>query len=366
MKAKILIAAAGLAFLVFAGWIVGRRMKDMPPMPAGTPPLSGLSKLNIPSSTFAPPQAPGASDLPVLAEAMPEFTGIAEWLNAEPLSAADLRGKVVLIDFWTFSCINCIRALPYVTSWHEKYKDKGFTVIGVHTPEFAFEKEADNVREAIRRHRIAYPVPLDNDYGTWNAYGNRYWPAHYLFDIEGRLRAYHFGEGKYGETERQIQALIREAGGEAEMAVTEEGALPDFARIGTPETYLGYGRMEYLGSPEPLKRDGAAAYTSAKAPVFNRFYFDGTWTVEEERAVAGAGARIVYRYRAADANLVMAPPEGGTGRVEIVVDGVSRGVITVDDERLYDLFETPGLYGEHLLELRFLDPGIAAYAFTFG
>jgi len=307
------------------------------------------------------------SSLPVLAQAMPEFTDIEAWIGSEPLTAAGLKGKVVLIDFWTYSCINCIRTLPYVTSWHEKYKDKGFTVVGVHTPEFAFEKEEANVREAMERHGITYPVALDNEFGTWNAYANHYWPAHYLFDAQGRLRYVHFGEGKYEETERNIQALLEEAGREADMPFTETDGVPEFTKIGSPETYLGYARMELLSSPEPLRRDAVQTYTAPEPYRLNRFSLSGEWRVEAERAVAvKEGAAIIYRYDASNVNLVLAPPDGGAARVQVFIDGQDRGLITIDGERLYELHSTPGAYGEHLLELRFLTPGTAAYAFTFG
>lgn len=367
--ASYLVAVFIVAVLVFAAWLTAERVKDIEVVRPS--PFASL-----------PSTAPAGGDLPVLADRMPEFAGIEAWLNSGPIAQEELRGTVVLIDFWTYSCINCIRTLPYVTSWHEKYKDKGFTVIGVHTPEFAFEKEEDNVREAIERHGIGYPVALDNDYATWNAYSNRYWPAHYLFDAHGRLRFVHFGEGKYDETERNIQALLKEAGREAEMAVTEGGREVDFRRIGTPETYLGYARMERLGSPEPVVRDGETVYTAPEELASDKFYFSGAWRVETERSVAGANARILYRFNAANANLVIAPPDGKAARVEVLLDNAPvpegyRGAdvtlgqdgktyATIDEETLYELIYAPGKYERHLLEIRFLDAGTAAYAFTFG
>lgn len=337
-----LAAVLVIAFLVFAAWIVGVRTKDV----------------------LAPPSFPAPSSD---AGRMPEFDGIAEWLNGGPIKQADLRGKVVLVDFWTYSCINCIRTLPYVTSWHEKYKEKNFTVIGIHTPEFAFEKNPDNVRREIKRFGITYPVALDNDYRTWNNFDNHYWPAKYLFDAEGRLRYAHFGEGEYDVTERRIQELVREAGIEAEMAVTEMPAVVDFSRIGTPETYLGYSRMEFLGSPEDVLRDRPQTYTDAADPERNRFYFSGSWKVEKERAIPSQlGAKIVYRYKAAKVNLVMGATDGKPAKVRVMIDGKLVGELTVLEERLYDLFDDGGVYGEHLLELIFDDADIAVYAFTFG
>jgi thiol-disulfide isomerase/thioredoxin len=367
-RQTVLVASSlALAFLVFAAWVVGLRTRDME-MPLGMPEGVEIgTPLPMPGSKFAPP-AGGSSGLPVLSDGMPEFAGIEAWLNSGPLSERDLRGKVVLIDFWTYSCINCIRTLPYVTSWHDAYADDGLVVIGVHTPEFAFEREEANVRKAIERHGIRYPVALDNGYATWNAYGNRYWPAKYLFDDRGRLRYFHFGEGKYDETEANIRALLQEAGmdGMADMAEVTGAATPDFRKIGTPETYLGYGRMDLLGSPEPVLRDEVQRYTAPDAPRLNRFYYDGAWRVEEERGVlAEAPGRIVFRYSAAAANLVMGPTNGPV-RVEVRIDGELLKTISVDEEKLYELADFGSAYGEHLLELRFLDPGIAVYAFTFG
>ena len=355
MKSGGFIAAVFvIAFLVFAAWIVGERTKDALTLPG------------FPAASFDP-AGPKDGRLPVLAEQMPEFAGIAEWLNGDPVRQSDLRGKVVLIDFWTYSCINCIRTLPYVTSWHEKYKDKGFMVIGIHTPEFAFEKNPDNVRREIKRFGIGYPVPLDNDYRTWNNFNNHYWPAKYLFDARGRLRYAHFGEGEYDVTERHIQALLKEAGVEAEMAVTEMSAAVDFSKIGTPETYLGYGRMEYLGSPEEVLPDRTQTYSAAPDPKLNRLYFSGDWTVERERAVpAKPGAKIIYRYRASKANLVMGSIDGRSAAVRVMIDGRSAGELAVGEERLYELFDDGGTYGEHLLELIFEDVNVAVYAFTFG
>lgn len=366
-----LVFVAVIALLGLMAWAVGMRTKDQTLV---ADPLA---------NPFVPAPADGGA-LPILAQAMPEFTGIEAWLNSEPLTAAGLKGKVVLIDFWTYSCINCIRTLPYVTSWHDKYVDKGFTVVGVHTPEFAFEKEEENVRDAVVRHDIAYPVALDNGYGTWNAYSNRYWPAHYLFDALGRLRYVHFGEGKYDETERAIQALLAEAGTDAGGALTELGDGPAFAKIGSPETYLGYGRMELLASPEDVARDRPQAYTAPEPYALNRFSFRGTWTVEDERAVPAAGAALFYRYRSAVANLVLAnmDADGPALRVDVRLDGkpvpeTLRGAdlnvgedgstyLLVKDERLYEIVDAGDDYRERLLELSFPEPGTAAYAFTFG
>jgi thiol-disulfide isomerase/thioredoxin len=373
MRSRILLLfTLGITLLFFAAWAVSMRTKDQSDLvtnPLGSPFSDALL---------------GGSSLPVLAQEMPEFAGIETWLNSEPLTAASLKGKVVLVDFWTYSCINCIRTLPYVTSWHEKYKDKGFTVVGVHTPEFAFEKDAENVREAIARHRITYPVPLDNDYGTWNAYSNHYWPAHYLFDAKGRLRYVHFGEGKYDETERNIQALLEEAGQDADMTVTPDGAQPSFSEIGSPETYLGYGRMELLSSPEDVLHDAVRNYSAPQPYALNRFYLSGGWRIEEERAIPSKDAKLFYRYDASTANLVMSAldPSGPVLRVEVKLDGKPvpegfRGAdlnygedgttyLLVKDAKLYEITDAGAAYGEHLLELSFPEAGTAGYAFTFG
>lgn len=383
---RFLIAASVVAGIIILGLVVDLRLgavqmplKDMMNVAPsfGTP--SELSKRT--AGSRATGGRGSAEALPILEDFMPEFRDIALWLNSEPLTPASLKGKVVLIDFWTYSCINCIRTMPYVTAWHEKYKDKGFTVVGVHTPEFAFEKEEKNVREAIARHRITYPVPLDNDYGTWNNYSNRYWPAHYLFDAEGRLRFVHFGEGKYDETERNIQSLLAEAGTKAELAVTEMPSAVDFEKIGTRETYLGYEREEYFGSPERVVRGGAQTYSAAAEPERNLYYLVGRWIVEGERSVlAGTAGSIVYRYHASNANLVMGAPDGGV-EAEVTIDGTPvpealRGAdvaerdgktyVRVREQRLYNLIDAKGDYRTRLLRIDFQGKDVEAYAFTFG
>jgi thiol-disulfide isomerase/thioredoxin len=313
---------------------------------------------------------------------MPEFVEIESWLNSQPLTSEDLRGKVVLVDFWTYSCINCIRTLPYVTGWYDKYKSQGFVVIGVHTPEFAFEKERGNVAQAIERHQITYPVAQDNNYATWNAYANRYWPAHYLFDAEGNLRYTHFGEGKYDTTEANIQLLLAEAGqevGSSAAAKADEG--PDFKKINTPETYLGYARSSLLGSQEFIAPNVRKTYSTPEEVVLNKYYLAGDWLVESERAVAVEGAYITYRYSAAAVNLVMSPPSGGPGLIKVSLDGKPvpedlRGTdlfeqagatwAKVESERLYFLIDSDSNYGEHVLLIEFVTGGTSAYAFTFG
>ncbi len=320
------------------------------------------------------------SDLPKLGT-MPEFVGISSWLNSGALSKTDLKGKVVLVDFWTYSCINCIRTLPYVTGWYEKYKDDNFVVVGVHTPEFAFEKDTTNVKEALVRHHINYPVAQDNDYKTWQAYNNRYWPAHYLFDAEGNLRYTHFGEGEYDTTERNIQLLLTEAVNQVSGTVSSGQGGPNFAKINTPETYLGYKRSTLLGSPERISSDQSKIYSTPEDISLNKYYLAGEWRVESERAVAVDGAIITYRYSASAVNLVMSSGQNEFALVRVSLDGGvvpenMRGTdlyeqdgstwVKVDSERLYSLIDAGSEYGEHVLIIEMVNSGTEAYAFTFG
>lgn len=298
----------------------------------------------------------GRADLPDYGPA-PEFDGIVEWQNSEPLTIAGLRGQVVLIDFWTYSCINCLRTLPYITDWHARYADSGLVVVGVHTPEFAFERVPANVRKNSEELGVTYPVALDNGYATWNAWGNRYWPAKYLIDRRGHVRGYHFGEGEYAETEEMIRQLL------AEEAVTlpAAGAQADATPTGhlTPETYLGFERIAgYVG--EPIVPERPHEYTPAQSLGSDEVTYGGTWTIGRENAVAGAGARLRLDYRARDVYLVLS----GRGTVTAFVDGQPESTTTVAGDRLYTIVERPRL-GRHVLELR-LTTGVAAYAFTFG
>lgn len=308
----------------------------------------------------------------------PEIVGIEQWLNVESgLRLADLRGKVVLIDFWTYSCINCIRTLPYVTGWYEKYRDQGFVVIGVHTPEFAFEQKADNVAEAARRYGIRYPIAQDNQYATWRAYSNRYWPAHYLIDAKGDIREYHFGEGNYAETEAAIRSLLSEAGQTVESGISEipeDSPSPTSRR--TPETYLGSDRVEHLASPEAIT-GAEQLFTEPGSLAPDQFSLSGKWRIEPERAVALGDSRLRLRFRGEKVHLVLAPPIGtAPATVRISLDGqainaaiagsdASDGTMEIMDDRLYDLVDLHGDPGEHVLTLEFETPGTGAYAFTF-
>ena len=285
----------------------------------------------------------------------PELTHISAWLNSPSLTLKKLRGKVVLVDFWTYSCINCLRTLPYLESWDERYRAKGLVILGVHTPEFGFEHDLGNVRAAVKRLGVKYPVALDNDYGTWNAYHNQYWPADFLIDRSGRIRDYHAGEGEYAQTEREIRALL--ATTSLPPALDERDRTP--LELRTPETYLGYLRIgNYDGSP--LQTDRPAAYRLPQSVSKDSFAYAGEWTVQGERAVAGKNARLRLRFLARNVHLVLT----GHGVVIVRVDGKLQPGVRVDGDRLYTLYAQPKAR-DRTLDLRF-SPGLAAYAFTFG
>ncbi|TAV99185.1 cytochrome c biogenesis protein DipZ [Rhizobium ruizarguesonis] len=326
---------------------------------------------------------PFRSDLPVEGYA-PSLDGAVEWLNSTPLTTEQLRGKVVLVDFWTYSCINCIRTIPYIKAWAEKYKDQGLVVIGVHAPEFAFEKKIDNVKKAISDFQIGYPVAIDNDYSIWRAFENSYWPAGYLIDAKGQIRYHHFGEGNYNKTEKAIQDLLREAGSQttasAPVAPDAKGveAGPDLGNIRSGETYLGYEQAANFASPEELQADAARKYTIAE-PGLNGWGLSGTWTVGRDQATLDQpGGGITYRFSARDLHLVLGP--GGSGkpvRFQVKVDGKAPGPDhgsdidadgngTVTATRLYQLVRQSGTVAARNFEIRFLDRGVQAYAFTFG
>jgi thiol-disulfide isomerase/thioredoxin len=290
----------------------------------------------------------------------PDFQGISLWLNSKPLTLAQLEGKVVLIDFWTYSCINCLRTLPHVRGWWETYRGAGLVVIGVHTPEFAFERVPGNVRSAVAELGIEYPVALDPDYRTWNAWLNRYWPAKYLVDRRGHLRYAHFGEGSYDETEQVLRTLLAEKGLPKPVA----GSLPDPTPTGpqTPETYLGFDRIErFVGSEILPNRE--ADYRIPPLVPSDSFTYGGRWTVEPERAVAGAGARLRLAFHARNVFLVLGTL-GAPGSVRVTLDGRLQRTVRVKADRLYTLARLPEP-GDHILDLT-LSPGTEAYAFTFG
>lgn len=287
----------------------------------------------------------------------PEFTGIAQWLNSEPLTIEKLKGKVVLIDFWTYSCINCIRTLPYVTGWYEKYKDKGFVIVGVHTPEFAFEKDTDNVQTAIKRHRINYPVAQDNDFGTWQAYNNRYWPAHYLIDQNGKIVYTHFGEGKYQETEQAIQQLLG-IGEESEMDESNEVRV-----IKTPEIYFGLSRLELLSKAQAASRS-ARQYNFPSDLPLNNFALEGQWSFSDENAkLEGQSGKISLNFYSREVHMVARSETEAT--VKIFVDQQLVKTVNVKDSSLYTLFE--GMDSKQRnLRLEIDGAGFEAFTFTFG
>jgi cytochrome c biogenesis protein CcdA/thiol-disulfide isomerase/thioredoxin len=290
------------------------------------------------------------------AQRAPELGGIVGWINSDPTSLGRLRGRVVLVDFWTYSCVNCLRTLPHLKKWDRAYRADGLTIVGVHSPEFAFEREPDNVRSAVRKLGIRYPVALDNDFVTWTNYANQYWPAKYLIDRSGRVRYYHYGEGEYEETERQIRRYLGSgvSGGVSEVADrTPRGPL-------TPETYLGFERLaNFVGSRVVPNHEGSYSFPVRLGP--GQLAYEGRLVVEPERIVAKRGAKLRIQFTAREVNLVL----GGTGRLEVLLDGRPRRTISIGGEpRLYRLLELEELH-EGLLELRFT-PGLSAYAFTFG
>lgn len=326
---------------------------------------------------------PFRSDLPVEGDA-PSLDGAVEWLNSKPLTSEQLRGKVVLVDFWTYSCINCIRTIPYVRAWAEKYTDQGLVVIGVHAPEFAFEKKIDNVKSAIDDFKIGYPVAIDNDYKIWRAFENSYWPAAYLIDAKGQVRYHHFGEGNYDRTEKAIQDLLREAGGQTTPSapVTPDAkgveAGPDLRNIRSGETYLGYEQAANFASPEGLQADTAQSYSIGE-PGLNGWGLSGTWIVGPDQATLDQpGGGITYRFSARDLHLVLGPGAGGKPvRFQVKIDGKAPGPDhgadidadghgTVTATRLYQLVRQSGPVVARNFEISFLDPGVQAYAFTFG
>ena len=330
------------------------------------------------------PLTTGFETLPIEGP-MPTLGGATAWLNSPPLTAENLRGKVVLIDFWTYSCINCLRTLPYVRAWAEEYKDAGLVVIGIHAPEFAFEKNIDNVSRAIRELGVTYPVAIDNDYALWRAFDNHYWPAHYFIDAQGRIRFHHFGEGAYKHSEQVIRQLLAEAGKKTALfgtATVQAEGVQAPASVGTvhsPETYIGYERAENFRSPGGVLRDGSHSYDVPPTLALNDWALAGDWTVESERAALDrANGRIVFRFHARDLHLVLGPGEDGKPvRFRVSIDGAppgpdhgvdvdDRGLGTVSGQRLYQLVRQGDTSRDRTFEIEFLDPGVQVFAFTFG
>jgi cytochrome c biogenesis protein CcdA/thiol-disulfide isomerase/thioredoxin len=328
--------------------------------------------------------ARGAAGLPVIGK-LPPLDGATEWLNSPPLTSDGLRGHVVVIDFWTYSCINCLRALPYVKAWYEKYRDRGLVVIGIHAPEFAFEKDLSNVRREAKELGVTYPVAVDNDYKLWRAFGNEYWPAHYFVDASGNIRHTHFGEGEYDASERVIQQLLAEAGGgntptDLVSATGSGAALPsDETHVLSPETYIGHARAENFASPGGQVPGVAHDYAVPPKLALNEWALGGSWTVGEESASANAAqTRVAFHFQARDLHLVLGPgTDGKAVRFRVRLDGKAPGDDhgtdidadgngTVSEERLYQLIRQSGDVRDRLFEIEFQEPGVVGYAFTFG
>jgi cytochrome c biogenesis protein CcdA/thiol-disulfide isomerase/thioredoxin len=325
--------------------------------------------------------------LPVEGE-LPSLNGAVQWLNSPPLTAQSLHGKVVLIDFWTYSCINCLRSLPYVKAWADKYKDQGLVVIGVHAPEFAFERNIDNVKKATHDLGIDYPVAIDNNYAIWRSLNNQYWPAHYFVDAQGRIRYHHFGEGDYAQSEKVIQQLLTEAGhanaanmptGLTSASVQGVEAAADNNDMQSPETYIGYARAENFASPGGETEDKPHTYAVPVQPALNDWGLTGKWKVGAEHAtLTTASGGIVYRFHARDLHLVLGPNQDGKPvRFRVSIDGAAPGAShgsdvaadgtgTVTGVRLYQLVRQSGDVKDHTFSIEFLDPGVEAYSFTFG
>jgi thiol-disulfide isomerase/thioredoxin len=323
-------------------------------------------------------------DLPIEGE-FPSLDGATGWLNSPPLTATDLRGKVVLVDFWTYTCINWLRTLGYVRAWAEKYEDQGLVVIGVHTPEFPFERDVDNIRQATKDMRVEYPIAIDSDYAVWRAFNNHYWPAVYIADAQGRIRHHQFGEGGYEECERAIQRLLREAGdegiGDDLVSVAGDGfeAQADWANLESPETYLGYEQAQNFASLGGAGLDERRSYAAPDKLRLNHWALAGDWTVERGASVLNEdNGRISFRFHARDVHLVMGPAERGTSvPFRVLVDGEPPGAAhgldvdeagngTLSRQRLHQLIRERGSITDRQFEITFLAPGVEAYCFTFG
>jgi cytochrome c biogenesis protein CcdA/thiol-disulfide isomerase/thioredoxin len=316
---------------------------------------------------------------------LPALDGAVEWINSPPLTPEGLRGKVVVVDFWTYSCINCLRTLPYVKSWYERYKDYGLVVIGVHSPEFAFEKDAGNVRRAVRDLGIHYPVAVDSQLTVWRTFDNQYWPADYFVDATGRIRGHQFGEGDYDNSERLIRELLRQAGHDdlpvlSAVAVGQGAqAAADEHDMASPETYLGYSRARNFSSTMPIRMDAVANYQLQPSLQLNHWGLQGRWQVEAESAILeSAAGKIAFRFRARDLHLVLGPSAGHQAiRFRVSIDGHdpendhgtdtdAKGQGVVRDQRLYQLIRQSGPVEEHTFTIEFADEGVQAYSFTFG
>jgi thiol-disulfide isomerase/thioredoxin len=371
MKTGKLLVAAVLALTIgapIAGLVADIKGQPMTSTGVRVPFLHG----------FPIGQSAGSTELAGLARAT-------EWLNSAPLTPADLRGKVVLVDFWTYTCINWRRTLPYLRAWAEKYRDQGLVVIGVHAPEFSFEKNLSNVRWAVKDTRIDYPVAVDNDHAIWRAFNNQYWPALYFIDSQGRVRHHHFGEGSYQQSEMIIQELLREAGASGvsrdPVRVDARGidVAADWGNLKSPENYLGFARTENFASPGGAVPDERRSYEPPAQLRLNEWALSGDWTLKNETTQLNkASGRITYRFHARDLHLVMGPAAPGKSvRFRVLIDGQRPGAAhgvdvdelgngTVTEQRLYQLVRQPGLVADRQFEIEFLDPDVEAFAFTFG
>ena len=314
----------------------------------------------------------------------PSLGGAIEWLNSQPLTAKGLRGKVVLVDFWTYSCINSLRTLPYLRAWAEKYKDQGVVVIGVHTPEFEFEKNLDNVRWAVKDMKVDYPIAIDSDYAVWRAFNNEVWPALYFVDARGHIRHHQFGEGEYEKSEMIIQQLLAEAGRGGDhglVSVDARGleAQADWGCLKSPETYAGYECTENFASPGGVRMNMSRVYAAPAELRLNHWAISGDWTMGKQSIVLNvANGRIAYRFHARDLHLVMGPAaRGASVRFRVLIDGQAPGAAhgvdvddqgngTVREQRLYQLIRQPKPIADREFEIEFLDPGVEAFSFTFG
>ena len=315
---------------------------------------------------------------------IPELDGAVAWLNSPRLSTKSLRGKVVLVNFWTYSCINSLRELPYIKAWAEKYKDAGLVVIGVHAPEFGFEKNPTNVRSAVSDLKVVFPVPIDSDHSIWSAFRNEYWPADYFIDAKGRIRYHHFGEGEYEKSERVIQALLKENGATgldgSIVRIAAEGAeAPPSEDVRSPETYVGYARSENFASPERMARDSRKTYSPPAKPALNQWGLGGSWNAGAESDILeSAPGKIVFRFHSRDLHMVLGPSKDGTPiRFKVKLNGVAPGddhgsdcggdgTGEVRQPRMYQLVRQKGPVKDVTFEIEFLDPGVEVFSFTFG
>ena len=315
---------------------------------------------------------------------MPDLNGAVAWLNSAPLSSKSLRGKVVLVNFWTYSCINSLRELPYIRAWAAKYKDAGLVVIGVHAPEFGFEKDPANVKNAVSDLKVAYPIPIDSSHSIWSAFRNEYWPADYFVDAKGRIRYHHFGEGEYEKSERVIQTLLKENGAtgldESTVRITADGAeAPPSEDVRSPETYVGYARAENFASPERMARDSRTTYSPPSRPALNQWGLGGAWkTGAESGTLESAPGKIVFRFHSRDLHMVLGPAKNGTPvRFRLKLNGAAPGNDHGSDSgadgtgeirqpRMYQFIRQKGQIKDVTFEIEFLDPSVEVFSFTSG